>query len=401
MANLKTLKNSSVPPGFPSFVDAGFDFYNLDEQTVVRVAISYIGDFPLVKRFDDVSRNEIIKIVSDFGFLQVVGWEDFNKETKGYDAGVNGYMHPTQKAFIGVFFREDIDDYSSESSIDESSIDEILGIRKSNGDRITNVHLYFTPGTDPGFLKDASQALEKAALLKLQAKPKKNHINFLCFDHNYRLKSVKVNRKFQMDLPLNYGDEFIKIHDHLLKFLNSDESGLAILHGVIGSGKTSYLRYLLGILEKKVIYVPPHLINRVAEPDFLSFLLKQNDFILLIEDAEEIVTNREDTKNTAGVSNLLNLSDGILGDCIKARCIVTFNTEVKNIDPALLSKGRLKLEYEFGKLSPDQGNRLLQSLGSKRVVTEHLSLAEIYNEEENFRKEKVTPVAGFGAFKKL
>lgn len=166
---------------------------------------------------------------------------------------------------------------------------------------------------------------------------------------------------------------------------------------VHNSGKTFYIRHLLSVLNKKVIYIPPNLVGRISEPDFLSFLLNQTDFILVIEDAEEVITTRKDSNNPAAVANLLNLSDGILGDCLKVKILVTFNCKVGEIDPALLRKGRLKLEHEFGKLSIEQANKLFKHLGINHETKEPMSVGDIYSfEEENFRKEKEKAAIGFG-----
>jgi len=176
-----------------------------------------------------------------------------------------------------------------------------------------------------------------------------------------------------------------------------DRDGLFLLDDFTVTHNTSYIRHLLSVLNKKVIYIPPHLVNRVAEPDFLSFLLRQNDFVLVIEDAEEIITNRKDTGNTAGVSNLLNLSDGILGDCIRVKIVVTFNSEISNIDPALLRKGRLKIQHEFKKLDVLQANKLFKHLNIDFETKEPMNLSDIYGfNTDNYRKEKERVRIGFG-----
>ena len=137
--------------------------------------------------------------------------------------------------------------------------------------------------------------------------------------------------------------------------------------------------------------------GKIADPDFLSFILTQNDFILIIEDAEEVITNRKESNNSVAVSNLLNLSDGILGECIKVKILVTFNCEISAIDPALLRKGRLKLQHEFKQLTSDQANRLFKFLNINHETTESMSVGDIYSfNEENFRKEKVKERIGFG-----
>ena len=76
-------------------------------------------------------------------------------------------------------------------------------------------------------------------------------------------------------------------------------------------------------------------------------MMKYPDSVLIIEDAEKVVRNRNGNGNETAVSNLLNLSDGILGDCLKTQIVATFNTERQLIDKALLRKGRLIAEYKF------------------------------------------------------
>ena len=144
--------------------------------------------------------------------------------------------------------------------------------------------------------------------------------------------------------------------------------------------------------------MPPNLIGRIAEPVFLSFLLNHKDFILVIEDAEEILATRRDSNNPAAVANLLNLSDGILGDCVNVKLLVTFNCELKDIDPALLRKGRLKLQHEFKKLDSLQANKLFKFLNISYETKESMSLSDIYNfKEENFKKEEIKRLVGFSS----
>jgi len=134
-----------------------------------------------------------------------------------------------------------------------------------------------------------------------------------------------------MDLELNYGSEFIKVHNVIIDRLNrNNDKGIILLHGEPGTGKTSYIKYL---------------------------------------------TNG----SPAGVSNILNLTDGILADCLNIQVIATFNMKRERIDQALLRKGRLIAEHKFEKLSTEETNKLLKHLGKSQEVTEAMSLADIYN----------------------
>ncbi|CAF4199004.1 unnamed protein product [Rotaria sordida] len=103
--------------------------------------------------------------------------------------------------------------------------------------------------------------------------------------------------------------------------------------------------------------------------------------ILIIEDSETIILDRKDALNpNQAVSNLLNLSDGLLGDAMHQQIITTFNCEMKGIDPALLREGRLIVEHKFEKLSVDNVRQLYKELGidGAENIQEPMLLAEIY-----------------------
>ena len=183
------------------------------------------------------------------------------------------------------------------------------------------------------------------------------------------------------DLELNYGEEFIKIHDVIVERLNSkNDKGIILLHGDPGTGKTSYIKHLTSLVkEKDILFIPPSMAEMLSEPSIIPFLMDNKNSILIIEDAERVISDREGNGSPAGVSNLLNLTDGILGDCLNIQVIATFNMKREKIDQALLRKGRLIAEHKFEKLSVDNTNKLLKHLEKDQIVKEGMVLADIYN----------------------
>ena len=132
----------------------------------------------------------------------------------------------------------------------------------------------------------------------------------------------------------------------------------------------------------------------MTKPGFLPFLMQHPNSILIVEDAENIIHDRKDQSflPNQAVANLLNLSDGLLGDAMHQQIICTFNCDVKGIDPALLREGRLVIEHKFDKLNPENARRLCTELGipdNGEDIRESTSLAEIYA-RKNALKEKMT-----------
>lgn len=134
-----------------------------------------------------------------------------------------------------------------------------------------------------------------------------------------------------------------------------------------------------------MIYVPPDMAKQISKPELLTFLLSHPDSILIIEDAENIIRDRKEITVDASqaVSNLLNLSDGLLGDAMHMQIIATFNCDLGVIDKALLRKGRLIANYQFGKLDVDKAKILSEKLGfGQEHICMPMTLAEVYNQSE-------------------
>tara|TARA_R110002072_G_scaffold7503_2_gene40610 strand:- start:364706 stop:365785 length:1080 start_codon:yes stop_codon:yes gene_type:complete len=188
--------------------------------------------------------------------------------------------------------------------------------------------------------------------------------------------------KMKTDLLSNYNDDFIEVHESIIKRLKKPkDKGVVILHGDPGTGKTSYIRHLISIIDKKVIFLPPNLAGNITGPDLLNLLIDNPNAILIIEDAENIVIDR-DKKGSSPVSAILNISDGLLSDCLQTQVICSFNTSLENVDKALLRKGRLIAKYDFQPLTVEKANKLSNKLGFSNRFLEATPLTEIFNQHE-------------------
>jgi hypothetical protein len=213
--------------------------------------------------------------------------------------------------------------------------------------------------------------------------------------NNYgpELKSMEI-KKTKLNLNLYYEDDFIEVDSTIQnRLMKKDDKGIVLLHGLPGTGKTTYLRYLIGRLKKKVLFLSPTVAGNIMNPDFMDLLIDNPNSILIIEDAENIIMDRR-IGNDSSVSNLLNISDGLLADFLSVQLVCTFNHPISMVDSALMRKGRLIAKYEFGKLSMEKAQKLSRHLGFDTVVNRPMTLAEIANQHEAEIKEKME-VIGF------
>lgn len=188
----------------------------------------------------------------------------------------------------------------------------------------------------------------------------------------------------------NYNDDLKNFNDYTINKMQED-SGIVILHGNPGTGKTYYLRSLIKQLkDKRFIYFPAYMTHRLSDPTIIDFILSNNNSIFIIEDAEEVL-KKSDTRNTA-VSNILNFGDGLIGDAANINFIFTFNMDIAEIDPAIVRKGRLISKYEFNELESNKKSALCKKLG---VSCNSGILADIYNANSEDYGKKEESLIGF------
>ena len=199
-----------------------------------------------------------------------------------------------------------------------------------------------------------------------------------------KIKQVNIN------ISENYNDDFAPVYKDVVNFLDSRESGLILFYGAPGTGKTSVIRHLCNKYPRNYIVVPTSLTNRLGDPDFISFMLDNSNSVFILEDCEQVLMDRGINMFNGAISNILNMSDGLLSDIMNVKFICTFNADIKAIDSALLRKGRCYARYEFKELSEDKVKNLSEKYNLSISDIRPMTLAEIYNADktEYFEKSK-------------
>lgn len=200
----------------------------------------------------------------------------------------------------------------------------------------------------------------------------------------YKLNNFDIDyHDIDFDRYYEKSEKLKSMHEEIITNVNErdENQSFYILHGTWGTGKTSYIKYLMNFLKKRVIYIPPHMVDVLADPSFVDFMGENTNSVLVIEDAEDVV-EPQGGKRTNALANLLGMTDGILGSCFKMDVICTFNTRISKIDSALMRKGRLNGVYKFVELSHNKAKNLCDELGVDVPEEGKRTLANIFNAEE-------------------
>ena len=117
--------------------------------------------------------------------------------------------------------------------------------------------------------------------------------NVLIKEHGQFATEKVRTEKVETDLESNYNDDFIKINQKISDAIPSKESGLILLYGKPGTGKTTYIKSLISSHDKaNFIFVQNEFVANLLDPDFISFLLKQ----IIISSAQKLVLISLDSK---------------------------------------------------------------------------------------------------------
>lgn len=166
---------------------------------------------------------------------------------------------------------------------------------------------------------------------------------------------------------------------------------LTILSGKTGSGKTYFIRGLVDALDGGFfVFVTTTMIKTLVGPELIkAFLAHKNDIgggseplILIVEDADSCM--KRDAESMNALSSLLNISDGLLAECLDIRVIATTNADTPEIADALLRSGRLVKHLKFEAFSAGHADAVYRRLTGGKSLASHertgeILLADVYS----------------------
>lgn len=351
------------------------------------------GKHPFIKSYSDVPLN-CEDFMKDFSRLVVETlFEREITDEKTFTTVVETGFYRLSKGYIAEISvgYDSLDNFESDLQILLKALS-----KKENLAKICTVSLYCPSPDSP--LKNSKLEEQLHGIIKshkLQKNKTTPVIGMICTeDGEFYLKDFYIKKDYTITDPdLHYGKGFSDFHSKLMEKFKKDSKGLVLFHGSPGTGKTFYIRSLLKDLidiEKYVIYLPPGMVEVMIDPNMMSFISNTvmekaeegRSCVLLLEDAEPLLASRKHENRSGGITNLLNVTDGLLNDMLSIQVIATFNTELSNIDEALLRPERLIARKEFKKLRKEDAQALANKLGLNKSIENDSSLAEIYSQRK-------------------
>jgi hypothetical protein len=363
-----------------SYKPIDYDDFPIGMYMINKTGRSASGYFRISDEFH-VKQEDALALVEKLGFVEI-----FNKSL---------YMNSGH--FENKIYEKVFDDGIVLLMVDSIAKKWGASVSKSyRADRGINISL--CSNASP---KDFDKITSQFTPLAKKRREKENNIALVIqTNRGYDTTTFELPKQ-KLDIELGYGKSFKPIHEKIIHKLNERKSkGLVLLHGTPGTGKTHYLKYLASkIKNKRVLFIPPFLADFITSPEMTPFLIQNAGSVLFIEDAEKVITDRN-TGGGNGVSNILNITDGILSDILNIQIVATFNMDKKKIDEALLRKGRLIAEHKFDALPVEDSQALIDHLGFDYKTDKPMTLTEIYNlsEVEYKSEDKGRTTIGFNRY---
>ena len=184
-------------------------------------------------------------------------------------------------------------------------------------------------------------------------------------------------------------------------FRPARDGQLILWHGPPGTGKTHAIRALAHdwrswcdvhyVTDPEVFFGQPAAYMRDVLLDNDDYEFEQRDGtdeapgpdarwrLLVLEDTGELLNVDAKLDVGQGLSRLLNVVDGLLGQGLRLLVLITTNEPIARLHPAVVRPGRCAAQVEFPPLPVHEANAWLQAHGAAPALGGPTSLAELYN----------------------
>ncbi len=234
-------------------------------------------------------------------------------------------------------------------------------------------------------------ALERLRRALATPEPEEDDVPFAFWVCNARGRGKVRRRNLSAgewpDLRGNYAAATAAGLDALMRVHEPERGRLMLWHGAPGTGKTHALRALAREWREwcsvHCVLDPDALLS--PDPNYLLDVLAWDEEgseggerwrLIVLEDAGELA--RLDAGRGSGMAQLLNLTDGLMGQGARALVLITTNEPAQALNPALRRPGRCLGEVEFTALPTAEASAWLERAGVDATAARAHTLSELF-----------------------
>jgi len=236
------------------------------------------------------------------------------------------------------------------------------------GDWVKNLEIFvFVDGKgETAFLQEFLEEMIKLIPMRIPERPKPREFRIYRWDHinaYWRERQTQQARKLEsVILPEGLIE---KVKSDMIEFLGEDTAewyktfGIPykrsyLFHGVPGSGKTSTICALAGLLRRNVCFLAAH--HPAFSDDSMKNAMERlpKRSFLIMEDIDSLFIKRKSCseKSSLTFTGLLNCLDGI--GHAQGQIVIMTTNYVNRLDEALIRAGRADMWVEFKKATDFQ-----------------------------------------------
>jgi len=217
-----------------------------------------------------------------------------------------------------------------------------------------------------------------------------NHkLNFLTVREN-QLSIEPILSDKQENCELYYNSNCFTKVEKLIKKIKKTNTGLSILYGDTGNGKSQLSKFICHSVDEICIFIPLNLIDQsVNNPEFRNFLKRWGKVLLVIDDCD-FLCSPIFGKTNYFTHNLLQLVDGIHSEVCQIHTLLIFNTpQLEELDQDLVDSNSIIDVIEITELTQDESNQLAEHLNSKKRYKQSSRVIEVVKGKKSTSSQKL------------